>query len=81
VVKPRRSRDFAVWAPGIEKAKKLTRGRGGTIDMNHWTTRLFSSTPRLLASALMAVSSALLLTVFVFEDLSALLNTAWSDVP
>lgn len=49
--------------------------------MEDTAQKRFLSTPRLLASALMAVSSALLFTVFVFEDLNALLDTSWSDVP
>lgn len=40
-----------------------------------------SMTPRTLASALMAVSSALLFTVFVFEDLSVLRKTSLADIP
>lgn len=49
--------------------------------MDDLTYKKLFSTPRPLASALMAVSSALLFTVFVFEDLSDLLRTEWSDVP
>lgn len=54
---------------------------GGGDKMGGMTARRVFSRPRLLASALMAVSSALLFMVFVFEDLSAMLDTAWSDVP
>lgn len=39
------------------------------------------TTPRVIASGLMAISSALLFAVLLFEDLGELIPTSWSDAP
>jgi hypothetical protein len=72
-------------APGRVRDKTHRHARtgmpGDRANMDGVTKRRIFPAPRLLASGLMAVSSALLFVVFVFEDLSAMLDTAWSDVP